>query len=94
MAPAENKPKSKYQYLAKNLALFTVSNFVSKILVFFLVPLYTGVLTTYEYGIADVMQVTLLLLVPALTFNMGEAALRFGIEEADKRGSILRVGLS
>ena len=94
MASAKNKPKSKYQYLAKNLALFTVSNFVSKILVFFLVPLYTGVLTTYEYGIADVMQVTLLLLVPALTFNMGEAALRFGIEEADKRGSILRVGLS
>lgn len=94
MAAAENKPKSKYQYLAGNLALFTVSNFVSKILVFFLVPLYTGVLTTYEYGIADVMQVTLLLLVPALTFNMGEAALRFGIEEADKRGSILRIGLS
>ena len=86
--------KSKYGYLAGNIALFTVSNFVSKILVFFLVPLYTNVLSTYEYGIADIMQVTLLLLVPALTLNMGEAALRFGIENADKRGSILRTGLS
>lgn len=85
--------KSKYGYLAENIALFSVSNFVSKILVFLLVPLYTDVLTTAEYGIADIMQVTLLLLVPALTLNMGEAALRFGIEKTDKRGSILRCGL-
>ena len=84
--------KSRYRYLADNIALFSVSNFVSKILVFLLVPLYTDVLTTYEYGVADVMQVTLLLLVPALTLNMGEAALRFGIEYADRRGSILKIG--
>ena len=76
-----------------NIALFSVSNFVSKILVFLLVPFYTSVLTTEEYGIADIMQVTLLLLVPALTMNMGEAALRFGIEKEEKRADILRVGL-
>lgn len=92
MSNSGNK-KSKYQYLAGNIALFSVSNFVSKILVFLLVPLYTNVLTTYEYGVADIMQVTLLLLVPALTLNIGEAALRFGIEKADKRGSILKIGL-
>ncbi len=94
MKKGGEQSKSRYQYLAGNIALFTVSNFVSKILVFLLVPLYTGVLTTYEYGIADIMQVTLLLLVPMLTLNMGEAALRFGIENAGKRGSILRIGLS
>ena len=85
--------KSKTQYLFGNIALFSISNFVSKILVFLLVPLYTNVLTTYEYGIADIMQVTLLLLVPAVTVNIGEAALRFGIEKTDKRGSILHIGL-
>ena len=94
MASKEVKTKGKYQYLAGNIALFSVSNFVSKILVFLLVPLYTDVLTTYEYGIADMMQVTLLLLVPALTMNIGEAALRFGIENAEKRGSILRIGVT
>ena len=88
-----NQKKSKYQYLVGNIALFSVSNFVSKILVFLLVPLYTNVLTTYEYGVADIMQVTLLLLVPALTLNVGEAALRFGIEKVDKRGSILKIGI-
>ena len=94
MGVKEKKEKGSYRYLAGNIALFSVSNFVSKILVFLLVPLYTDVLTTYEYGIADIMQVTLLLLVPALTLNIGEAALRFGIENQDRRGSILRTGLS
>ncbi|MBO4902148.1 MAG: polysaccharide biosynthesis C-terminal domain-containing protein [Lachnospiraceae bacterium] len=84
---------SKIKYLANNIALFSISNFVSKILVFLLVPLYTNVLTTQEYGIADVFQVTLLLLVPALTVNAGEGALRFGIEYREKRGSILYGGL-
>lgn len=94
MGKGKEPTKSRYRYLAGNIALFSISNFVSKILVFLLVPLYTDVLSTYEYGIADVMQVTLLLLVPMLTLNMGEAALRFGIENSDKRGSILKIGLS
>ena len=83
----------KYKYLANNIALFSISSFVSKILVFLLVPFYTGVLTTTEYGTADVMQTTLLLLVPALTMNMGEAALRFGIERTDKRELIFKIGI-
>lgn len=87
------KEAGRYQYLAGNIALFTVSNFVSKILVFLLVPLYTGVLTTKEYGVADILQVTILLLVPALTENIGEAALRFGLEYTKKRDTILKTGL-
>ena len=85
--------KTRYKYLADNLALFTISNFVSKILVFLLVPFYTNVLSTADYGIADVMQTTLLLLVPMLTVNMGEAALRYGIDRSDKRSEIFRIGL-
>lgn len=84
---------SKLKYLSKNIALFSISNFVSKILVFLLVPFYTNVLSTYEYGIADVIQVTLLLLVPMITVNIGEAALRFGIEEENNRSGILKVGI-
>ena len=89
----ERPPKSKYRYLAGNIALFTISNFVSKLLVFLLVPFYTNVLSTSDYGIADVMQTTLLLLVPMLTVNMGEAALRYGIDRSDRRREIFRTGL-
>ena len=75
------------------MSLFTISNLASKLLVFFLVPFYTNILTETDYGIADVMQATLLLLVPLLSMNAGEAALRFGLEESEKRGSILISGL-
>ncbi len=85
--------KTKTSYLLSNMALFTVSNFVSKLLVFLLVPFYTNVLTKSEYGIADVFQSALLLLVPLLSFNAGEAALRYGIENENDRGSILKTGL-
>lgn len=83
----------KYKYLVNNIALFSVSNFVSKILVFLLVPFYTSMLTTSEYGIANLLQVTMLLLVPALTLNIGEAALRYAVECEEKRGSIFLIGL-
>ena len=85
--------KNRYKNLFGNMALFTLGNFVSKVLVMLLVPLYTNVLTTAEYGRADVMQTTLLLLVPLLTMNAGEAALRFGLERTSERGSILRTML-
>jgi len=87
------KKTGKAGYLFKNVAVFTVGSFVSKLLVFFLVPFYTSVLTESEYGIADVMQSSLLLLVPFLSINAGEAALRYGLENTDDRDLILSEGL-
>ncbi len=87
------KETGKAQYLFKNMAFFTVGNFVSKLLVFFLVPFYTTVLSEAEYGVADVMQTTLLLLIPLLSVNAGEAALRYCLEYTDDRDFILWAGL-
>lgn len=83
--------KGRFKNLFGNMALFTIGNFVSKILVMLLVPFYTNVLTTAEYGLADGMQATLLLLVPLITINIGEAALRYGIERQTQRKNILKV---
>lgn len=85
-----NTKNNRTKNLFGNMALFTVGNFVSKLLVMLLVPFYTNVLTTAEYGIADAMQATLLLLVPLLTVNIGEAALRFGIEKSGRGRLILK----
>ncbi len=87
------KKTGKAGYLFKNVAVFTVGSFVSKLLVFFLVPFYTSVLSEAEYGIADVMQSSLLLLVPLLSVNAGETALRYGLENTDDRDLILSEGL-
>ncbi|MCR5627484.1 MAG: polysaccharide biosynthesis C-terminal domain-containing protein [Lachnospiraceae bacterium] len=87
-----NENKGRYSYLFSNMALFTISNFVSKILVFLLVPFYTTYLSESEYGVADLMQTTLLLTVPILTVNIGESALRFALEGDDKN-NIFDIGL-
>ena len=87
------KREKKTAYLFKNMALFSISSFVSKLLVFLLVPFYTSVLTESEYGIADVMQSSLLLLVPMLSVNAGEEALRYGLEYTEDRDEILYHGL-
>ncbi|MCR4908049.1 MAG: polysaccharide biosynthesis C-terminal domain-containing protein [Lachnospiraceae bacterium] len=87
------KTKGRYRYLFSNMALFTVSSFISKMLVFFLVPFYTTVLSEAEYGVADVMATTLLIAVPVLTVNAGEAALRFALGGSDP-DEILRIGLT
>ena len=63
--------------LLSNTLLFTVANLGSKILVFLMVPLYTAVLSTKEYGIADMVQATAQMLFPVLTVMISEAVLRF-----------------
>lgn len=43
-------------YLAKNIGFLTISQFGTKLLGFFLVPLYTYILSTAEYGTYDVFR--------------------------------------
>ena len=75
------KSSGKYSSLAGNMLLFTVSNFGSKIISFLLVPLYTYVLTTEEYGTVDLLSTTATLLIPILTMNIQDAALRFAMDK-------------
>lgn len=45
--------ESNYKKLVYNTAIFAIGNFGSKVLTFLIVPLYTYVLTTAEYGVID-----------------------------------------
>lgn len=71
----------KYKELLKNIGVLTLSNFGSKLLSFFLIPLYTAVLTTEEYGNFDFISVTISLLIPLLTINIAEGAWRYLLDE-------------
>ena len=57
----------------KNMGLLTIGNFASKLLSFLLVPLYTNVLTTKEYGTFDIVVTTISLLLPILSVNIIDA---------------------
>lgn len=84
--------KDKYKYLEKNTILFAISSFGTKILSFLLVPLYTSVLTTTEYGTVDLITTTATLLVYVLTINIASSVLRFTLEQQAYGRNILSYG--
>ena len=85
--------KQKYQYLVKNIGILTLSNFSSKILVFLLVPLYTSVLSTTEYGIFDLVSSTVQLLMPIFTANIMGAVMRFIMDSSIEKDYVVEIGV-
>lgn len=85
---------SRYTKLGKNIALITIGNFASKLLSFFLIPLYTAVLTTGEFGVADLMTTTINLISPFFTLLISESIMRFALDKEIKKSEVLGIGLS
>lgn len=85
--------QDKYRYLTKNMLIFAISSFGTKFLAFFLTPLYTHVLTTGEYGVADLITTTSTLLMYIFTINISDSVLRFAIERKENQSVILGFGL-
>lgn len=85
--------RSRNRELVMNTGLFALSSFGSKIISFLLLPLYTAVLSTGDYGTVDLMNSTVSLLVPLLTLNVQDAVLRFGLGKDAEPEEILAVGL-
>ena len=84
---------NRYRYLFKNIGLLTLSSFATKLLSFFLVPLYTNILTTTEYGTYDLFNTTVGVLLPILTLNVQDAVMRFVIDSKSNRKAIVSVAM-
>lgn len=82
----------KYKYLVKNISLLAVSNFTTKILTFFLVPLYTAVLSTTDYGIYDLFFTTIGVLLPIVTLNIQEGVLRYALDKEFDQDAVVTIG--
>jgi len=75
-----------YKKLGKNTMWMAIGNFASKLLSFFMVPLYTSYLTTADYGVSDLITITVSLLSPFLTLATSEGIIRFTLEkDSDKK---------
>lgn len=78
--------ENRYTKLIKNTFIFTIGSFGSRILTFLIVPFYTFVLTTAEYGKIDLFTTTISLMLPFTTLLMQEALIRFvSVDEIDKK---------
>ena len=80
-------------YLAKNMALFALSSIGTRMISFFLVPLYTAAFTTPEYGCVDLVSTIATLLLPAITINIGEAVMRFSLDDTTNESDIICIGV-
>ena len=65
--------KNRLTYLFKNTIIFTIGNLATRLIVFFLIPLYTNVLSTSEYGVVDLIITVATLIIPVLTLNIMES---------------------
>lgn len=84
---------SGYKAFAKNIGILTIANFSTKFLSFLLVPLYTSVLSTADYGTYDLVLNTVGVLIPVLTQNVLDAVLRFSIDKNVDKPSVIGIGL-
>ena len=82
---------NKYSYLLKNFSVLTIASLGTKVISIILIPLYTSIISTYEYGEFDIICNTIVLFVPIMSLNICESIIRFCIENIDDRKLILGI---
>lgn len=71
---------NKGKRLAKNTLIISVGKFSTQLVSFFLLPVYTSILTDAEYGTFDYINSLAVFLIPCITLLMEEAMFRFLID--------------
>ena len=84
---------SPYKNLLNNSIIFTIATLGSKVLSFIMVPLYTYVLSTEEYGTVDIMMTLNSLLLPIIFLCISDAVLRYVMDEHYDKKSIMSTAL-
>lgn len=81
----------KYAKLGKNTFWMTIGTFSTRLLSFFMVPLYTSCLSSFEYGISDLLTVTVSLLIPLLTVTAAEGVIRFTLDKETDKSQVFSI---
>ena len=72
--------------LFKNTFIIAIGKFSTQILSYLLLPLYTSILSTSEYGIYDLLVTICIFVIPLITIMMEESMFRFLIDEETETG--------
>jgi len=75
---------NKKKQLAKTTVIIFFGKVCTQLISFFLLPLYTAYLTTKEYGIVDLIQTYVTLLVPIITLELEMSIFRYLIDARGK----------
>jgi O-antigen/teichoic acid export membrane protein len=83
----------KYKKLASNTVIVGIGSFSSKLLVFLLMPVTTRLLTTAEFGTADLAVQAANLLYPVVSIGIANAILRFGLDSNENKKDVFSTGI-
>ena len=84
----------RFKTLASNTLIFAICNFTSKLLVFFMLPFYTAVLSKEEFGTADLLVTIIGLLSPVLSLSIAQGVMRFALDKSKDTNQVFSIGLT
>lgn len=87
------KLSDKYIRLVRDTGIFAIGALGSKLVLFFLVPLYTNYMTEAEYGISDLVFSVAQLVMPFFSVCIFDSIVRFGLAKNTKPQNVLLNGL-
>ena len=79
----------KSKKLLANTVLFFIGSIGSKLIQFFLVPIYTYTLSTSEFGVTDLVLTTINFLIPFFSIQISDGLLRFGLDKKTEQDSVI-----
>lgn len=85
--------KNRYKYLMVNILSFLFGNLGTKLIGFFMVPLYTNVLVPAEYGEIDLILSVAGVISPFLACGIHEGIMRFSLDKGADRKLVLSIGM-
>lgn len=82
---------SREKSLVKNTIIITIGKVCTQMITFFLLPIYTAVLSTEEFGIVDLLNTLVSLCIPLITFQIEQALFRHLIDSRDDNQEIKNI---
>lgn len=79
---------SKEKKLVKNTIIITIGKICTQLITFFLLPVYTALLSTEEYGTVDLLNTLVSLCIPIITFQIEQALFRRLIDNRENENEI------
>lgn len=76
-----------------NIIQFGLSTFLPKAITFFMVPLYTYCMSTEEYGVVDLLNSTVQLLLPFVTLQVQDAVFRYSLDKECRPADVFTIGI-
>ena len=79
--------------LKKNMIIFAIGVFFTKIISFAVSPVYSRFMSTADFGVVDILTTTSSLLIPIFTLAIAEAVVKYGLDEEHDHKEVFTTGL-